>query len=150
MKNLIIFLAITLIFTKTYAQGCYTVKNIENKVTIENINPKRFNLGVKQIAEEILSEKYSICENGTEISVTIESIEAPTTSISFGPFEKKKKATEVKTKLIINGKEYFGLGESKTEVKSTFVELQDENIPFEKSAFSAALKKSLIDALSNL
>ena len=50
--------------------------------------------------------------------------------------------------ILHENKEYIGVGESKTDVKSTFIELQDENIPFEKSAFSAALKKSLQDAVN--
>jgi hypothetical protein len=147
MKNLL-FIPLMLVTSLIYGQDCYTVKNVESLAKIENINPKRFTLGVKQITEEIISEKYKICEDGDSISVVIESIEAPTTGISIGPFEKKRKVTIVTVKLIINNKEYIGVGESKTDVKSTFIELQDENIPFEKSAFSAALKKSLQDAVN--
>jgi hypothetical protein len=134
----------------SYSQNCLTVKHIENKGTIEGINPKRFTLGVKQIAEEVLSEKRTICEDGDSVSVIIESIEAPTTGISIGPFEKKRKVTIVTLKLVILDKEYIGVGESKIDVKSTFIELQDENIPFEKSSFSAGLKKALLNAVSKL
>ncbi len=147
MKNLL-FIPLMLVTSLIYGQDCYTVKTVESLAKIENINPKRFTLGVKQITEEIISEKYKICEDGDSISVVIESIEAPTTGISIGPFEKKRKVTIVTLRLIINNKEYIGVGESKTDVKSTFIELQDENIPFEKSAFSAALKKSLQDAVN--
>ncbi len=147
MKNLL-FIPLMLVTSLIYGQDCYTVKNVESLAKIENINPKRFTLGVKQITEEIISEKYKICEDGDSISVVIESIEAPTTGISIGPFEKKRKVTIVTVKLIISNKEYIGVGVSKTDVKSTFIELQDENIPFEKSAFSAALKKSLQDAVN--
>lgn len=147
MKNLL-FIPLMLVTSLIYGQNCYTVKNVESLAKIENINPKRFTLGVKQITEEIISEKYKICEDGDSISVVIKSIEAPTTGISIGPFEKKRKVTIVTVKLIISNKEYIGVGESKTDVKSTFIELQDENIPFEKSAFSAALKKSLQDAVN--
>jgi hypothetical protein len=45
---------------------------------------------------------------------------------------------------------YIGVGESTTDVKSTCIELQDENLPFEKTAFSGALKKSLQDAISQI
>jgi hypothetical protein len=149
MKKLLL-IPMMLFASLTYGQTCYTVKNVENLAKIENINPKRFTLGVKQITEEILSENYSICDDGSSVSVIIKSIEAPTNSISFGPFEKKRKVTVVTVDLVINGKVYVGIGESKTDVKSTFIELQDENIPFEKSAFSAALKKSLINAVKQL
>ena len=148
MKNLL-FIPLMLVTSLIYGQDCYTVKNVESLAKIENINPKRFTLGVKQITEEIISEKYKICEDGDSISVVIKSIEAPTTGISIGPFEKKRKVTIVTVKLIINNKEYIGVGESKTDVKSTFIELQDENLPFEKSAFSSALKKGIQEALSD-
>jgi hypothetical protein len=134
----------------TYAQNCYSVKHVESRANIEGISPKRFTLGVKQITEEVISEKYSICEDGDSVSVIVESIEAPTTGIAIGPFEMKRKVTIVTTKIIINGKEYVGVGESKIDVKSTFIELQDENIPFEKSSFSAALKKSLMDGVNKI
>jgi protein-disulfide isomerase len=134
----------------TYAQNCYSVKHVESRANIEGISPKRFTLGVKQITEEVISEKYSICEDGDSVSVIVESIEAPTTGIAIGPFEMKRKVTIVTTKININGKEYVGVGESKIDVKSTFIELQDENIPFEKSSFSAALKKSLMDGVNKI
>lgn len=149
MKS-ILFILTLLLSTISYSQNCYTVRNITNHGNIENINPKRFTLGVKQITEEILSDKYSICENGDSVSVVIESIEAPTTGIAIGPFEKKRKVTIVKLKVYINNKVYDGVGESKTDVKSTFIELQDENLPFEKSAFSNGLKKSLLDAINKI
>ena len=134
----------------TYAQNCYSVKHVESRANIEGVSPKRFTLGVKQITEEVISEKYSICENGDSVSVIVESIEAPTTGIAIGPFEMKRKVTIVTTKIIINDKEYIGVGEGKVDVKSTFIELQDENLPFEKSSFSAALKKSLMDGVNKI
>jgi hypothetical protein len=136
--------------TLTYGQNCYSVKHVESRAKIENVSTKRFTLGVKQITEEVMSERYSICEDGDSVSVIVESIEAPTTGIAIGPFEMKRKTTIVITKIIINNIEYIGIGESNVDVKSTFIELQDENLPFEKSSFSAALKKSLVDAVNKI
>jgi hypothetical protein len=149
MKNLLF--SILMLFTLTsFSQNCYTVKEVKNNGEIEGINPKRFTLGVKQITEEILSEKFTVCENGNPVNVTIVSIEAPSTGFSLGPFEKKRKKTIVKLIINIDGKEFEGEGQANTDVQSTFIELQDENLPFEKSAFSGALKKALIDSLSKM
>lgn len=149
MRNYLIF--ITLFFSMTmFSQECYSIKEVDNYAEIEGVDSNRFKLGVKQISEEIISDKYEICENGTPISVIIESIEAPTNSVSIGPFSKVRKKTIVKVKLLVNGIEYDGIGESNTDVKTTFIELQDENLPFEKSSFSNALKKSLLDVISKL
>jgi hypothetical protein len=149
MKKLFIIIAVFITFFG-YSQKCYTVKEVKNNGDIEGINPNRFILGVKQITEEILSANYTICENGKPVSVLIESIEAPTNSFSLGPFEKKRKKTMVKLIVTFDGDEYEGQGEANTDVNSTFIELQDENLPFEKSAFSGALKKGLQDAISKI
>ena len=63
--------------------------------------------------------------------------------------KKSKNKNRVKIKITIDGDDYFGQGDSNTDVQSTFIELQDENLPFEKSAFSSALKKGIQEALSD-
>ena len=100
------------------------------------------------IAGSVAGAGVSGAANGLPVSVVIESIEAPTTGVGVGPFEFKRKKTIVTLNVIINGVSYLGTGQSNTDVKSTFIELQDENLPFEKSAFSAGLKKALQDAIS--
>ena len=90
MRKLLLLIGL-LFITTSYSQKCYSVTSVENNGEIEGINPKRFTLGVKQITEEILSVKHSICENGKPVEVVILSIEAPSTGISLGPFEKKRK-----------------------------------------------------------
>ena len=135
--------------TTSYSQKCYSVTDVQNNGEIEGISPKRFTMGVKQITEEVLSMNHSICENGKPVVVLIQSIEAPSTGIALGPFEKKRKKTIVKLKITIDGDDYYGQGDSNTDVSATFIELQDENLPFEKSSFSSALKKGIQEALSD-
>jgi len=145
-----ILLLIGLLFiTTSYSQKCYSVTDVQNNGEIEGISPKRFTMGVKQITEEVLSMNHSICENGKPVVVLIQSIEAPSTGIALGPFEKKRKKTIVKLKITIDGDDYYGQGDSNTDVSATFIELQDENLPFEKSSFSSALKKGIQEALSD-
>lgn len=146
MRKLLLLIGL-LFVTSVYSQDCYSVKDVKNNGEIEGINPKRFTLGVKQITEEILSVNKTICEDGKPVSVLIESIEAPSTGISLGPFERKRKKTVVTLVITMDGKEYKGVGDANTDVKSTFIELQDENLPFEKSSFSSALKKAIQNAL---
>ena len=148
IKNILLFLTFIVIYNVIMANTCLTVKRVSCEANIEGINPKRFTLGVKQITEEILSEKHSICDNGDSVIVDVKSIEAPTYGVSVGPFDFKRKITIVTTEVTINGVKYIGIGESSTDVKSTFIELQDENLPFEKTAFSGALKKSLQQAIN--
>lgn len=150
MKKLIILLGIILLGINVQAQDCYTVTSVENKTENQDLSSKRFIFGIKQMTDEILSEKYSICIDGKPVNVNILSIEAPTVGINIGPFMIKKKTTIVKTEIIMNGTSYVGEGSAKLSVKASFAELKDENLPFEKSVFASAVKKSLQDCVSKI
>jgi hypothetical protein len=150
MKKLFILFGIILMSINLYGQSCYTVTSVENKTENPDLNSKRFTFGVKQITEELVSQKYSLCQEGAPIVVHIVSIEAPSIGINIGPFMIKKKITIVKTKLIIDSVVYEGEGEAKLAVKAGFAELRDENLPFEKSVFASAVKKSLENAISKV
>lgn len=150
MKKTIILLGIILSSISAKAQNCYTVKQVTNKTENPDLSSKRFVFGIKQISEELLSQKFTICNDGSPIDVNILSIEAPTIGFNIGPFMIKKKITIVKTEMIINGVSYLGEGESKLSVKATFAELKDENLPFEKSVFASAVKKSLENGITTI
>jgi hypothetical protein len=62
----------------------------------------------------------------------------------------KKKETVIKVKLIKDGSEYIGEGVAKVSVKATFIDLNDENLPFNKTSFAGAVKKSIEDAVSKM
>lgn len=150
MKKLIILIGIILLSINLQAQDCYTVREVTNKTENQDLSSRRFIFGIKQMTEEVLSQKYTICVDGKTVNVNILSIEAPTVGINIGPFMIKKKTTIVKTEVIMNGVSYFGEGTAKLSVKASFAELKDENLPFEKSVFASAVKKSLIDASSKM
>ncbi len=150
MKKLIITLGIILISINLQGQTCYTVTSVENKTDNPDLSSKRFTFGVKQITEELISNKVSLCDSGNSIVVNITSIEAPSVGINIGPFMIKKKITEVKTQVVMDGKLLEGFGSAKLSVQASFAELRDENLPFEKSVFASAVKKSLEDAISKM
>ena len=102
MKNILLFLTFIVIYNVIMANTCLTVKRVSCEANIEGINPKRFTLGVKQITEEILSEKHSICDNGDSVIVDVKSIEAPTYGMSIGPFDFKRKVTIFYRLFIVN------------------------------------------------
>jgi len=146
----IIFIFALVTSTVMLGQTCYTVKSVENKTENPDLSSKRFTFGVKQITEELMSDKINLCEDGSPITVNILSIEAPTVGINIGPFMIKKKNTIVEVVVIKDGVEYPGEGSAKLSVKASFAELKDENLPFEKSTFSSAVKKALENAIENL
>jgi hypothetical protein len=148
MKKLLLVLStLTLL---SFTEPCYKVTSVIASADAPDMKKERVIFGIKQLAEEIVSEKYTICNDGSPITVDVFSIEAPTTGVSIGPFTAIKKETIIKVKITKDGKEYIGEGAAKTTVKSTLIELKDENLPFEKTTFASAVKKSLLDAVSKM
>ena len=149
MKKLF-FLFGLILSMSMYGQNCYTVQTVQNLTENPDLSSKRFTFGVKQITEELLSEKHDICMDGIPVNVDIISIEAPSIGINIGPFMIKKKITEVELIVKVGDKEYTGSGSAKLSVKASFAELRDENLPFEKSVFASALKKALQVAIEHI
>ena len=140
MKKLLLILLFPIL---TYAQDCYKVERVVSTAEIEELNQRRIIFGIKQMAEELLSEEYDLCVDGKPIFVEVLSIEAPSKGFSLGPWQKKKKETVVKIKVIIDDQELFGEGLAETSVESTFIDLNDENLPFQKTTFASAVKKAI-------
>jgi hypothetical protein len=104
------------------------------------------------MTEDILSnDGIVLCDSSSEsaspVYVTITDIKAPTQGVRIGPFEFKQKITIVEVDVAIGSQVYHGVGKAKTSVAATLLQLQDDNIPFDRTEFSVALKKSLEDAL---
>jgi hypothetical protein len=125
---------------------CYFISSVMTLAHMNGVPDTKLTYGAQQIVTELVNDKYALCDNGRPVTVEILSIEAPTKGIRVGPFEFKQKKTIVKTKITMDGKEYFGEGSNKTSVSSTILQLQDENLPFERTEFSSALRKSLESA----
>jgi hypothetical protein len=150
MKKLFFILSVLMSTSVLYSQNCYSVSKLENLTENSDLSSKKFVFGLKQLTEELMGEKYSICEDGLPVNVAITSIESPTVGINIGPFMIKKKNTIVKVIVVKDGVEYSGEGSAKLSVKASFAELRDENLPFEKSTFASAVKKALEVSISKM
>jgi hypothetical protein len=150
MKKLFFILSVLMSTSVLYSQNCYSVSKLENLTENSDLSSKKFVFGLKQLTEELMGEKYSICEDGLPVNVSITSIESPTVGINIGPFMIKKKNTIVKVIVVKDGVEYSGEGSAKLSVKASFAELRDENLPFEKSTFASAVKKALEVSISKM
>ena len=125
------------------SQECYTIKAVTTTVEMEEISQKRITFGIKQMMEDIISDKYDLCMDGKPVEVQVTSIEAPTTGIEIGPWTKVSKKTIVTLLVYMDGKIIEVEGKAKSTVKATFIDLQDENLPFNKTAFASAVKKAI-------
>jgi hypothetical protein len=126
-----------------FAQDCYTVKAVTTTVEMEEISQRRITFGIKQMMEDIISDKYDLCLDGKPVEVKVTSIEAPTTGISIGPWTKISKKTIVTLLVYIDGKIIEVEGKAKSTVRATFIDLNNENLPFSKTIFASAVKKAL-------
>lgn len=126
---------------------CYFVASVISMASINGIEQEKFTFGVRQITEEVLAEQAPLCPDGSPVYVTVDEIKAPTQGIRVGPFEFKQKKTYVTVTVTKDGKQYVGTGTAKMNVAATLLQLQDENLPFEQTEFSIAIKKAIVDAL---
>jgi hypothetical protein len=70
-KTIILFGIILMGIINLNAQDCYTVKEINNKTENPDLSSKRFTFGIKQMTEELLGEKFTICLDGKPVVVNI-------------------------------------------------------------------------------
>jgi hypothetical protein len=131
---------------------CFYVASVTSQSNLAGIDNNKFTFGVRQITEDILSnDGIVLCDSSSEsaspVYVTITDIKAPTQGVRIGPFEFKQKITIVEVDVAIGSQVYHGVGKAKTNVAATLLQLQDDKIPFDRTEFSVALKKSLEDAL---
>ena len=126
---------------------CYFVASVMSLASINGIEQEKFTFGVRQITEEIVGQQAPLCPDGSPVYVVVNEIKAPTQGIRIGPFEFKQKKTFVTVTVTKDGKEYVGTGTAKMNVAATLLQLQDDNLPFEQTEFSIAIKKAIIDAL---
>ncbi len=127
----------------SFSQECYTVKTVTTEIEMEDISKKRITFGIKQMMEDIISDKYDLCINGKPVKVQVTSIEAPTTGIEIGPWTKVSKKTIVTLLVYIDGKIIEVKGKAKSTVEATFIDLQNDELPFNKTSFASAVKKAI-------
>lgn len=127
----------------SFSQECYTVNEVSTQIEMKEISKNRIIFGIKQIMEDIISDKYELCMDGKPVTIVVKSIEAPTTGIELGPWTKVSKKTIVTLLLYIDGKEIEVVGKAKSKVESTFIDLNNDKLPFNKTTFSSAVKKAI-------
>ena len=128
--------------------NCYAVTLILALFSVPGVDANRVQLGARPIVEQLLQDNgYPLCDDGSGVEVRVLEVKSPTKGIQIGPFKVKQKKTIVVTEVTIDGKKYIGEGVAKTSARSTITQLKDETIPLNETAFSVALKASLVDAL---
>ena len=152
MRNFIILITISIIFPVTsFSQTtCVKVDSVYSTAKLRELGNRDIRFGIKQIAEDVLSEKYCLSENGNPINIEVYYFGIPKKSLRIAGIEKTNQITQVGIRLYYNGSVYVGIGESDTEVRAVMIELTDGQVPFSKMTVSNSIKKAIIEAANKI
>jgi len=134
----------------SFGQTCVTVDSVYSTAKMKQLSSRDIRFGVKQTAEEVLSEKYCLNDNGEKIQVEISYIGMPSKSLKFGGVGSESQTTEVRVILHKSGISYEGFGSSSTDVRTILIELKDGKVPFSKMTISNSIKQAIQDAVGKI
>ena len=147
MKKLLLLLLLPLF---SLGQECVKVDTVYVSAKVREFKTKDVLFGIKQIAEEELSNKFCLSEKGSPIMIEVYHFGLPKATFRIAGMEKSNQTTQVGVRLFYNGIKYEGIGESDIEVRAIMVELQEGSIPFSKTTLSSAIKKAITAAVFGL
>ena len=147
MKKLLLLLLLPLF---SLGQECVKVDTVYVTAKVREFKTKDVLFGIKQIAEEELSNKFCLSEKGSPIMIEVYHFGLPKATFRIAGMEKPNQTTQVGVRLFYNGIKYEGIGESDIEVRVIMVELQEGSIPFSKTTLSSAIKKAITAAVFGL
>jgi hypothetical protein len=134
-----------------FPQICVSVDSVYSTMKIKEFKDRNILFGVKQITEEVLSEKYSLCEkNAIPVMVEITRVGTPSTTFRIAGVGAATETTQILLKVHFGDTIVDGIGESATTASYAFIELKEGKVPFSKSSIGIAMKKAIIDAISKL
>jgi hypothetical protein len=138
MRFLLLLLAIPFF---TYSP-CVKIQEIKSSVEIKELGNKDVKFGVRQMAEDMLSNKFCLSDSGEQIFIDIFYFGLPKKSLRIVGIEESVQTTEIGIQVKYKGKKYEEYGESESEIHAVMIELTD-GIPFSKMTVSTSIKKAL-------
>ena len=88
----------------SFGQNCLTVDSVYSTAKFKDLGKRDIRFGIKQMTEDMLSEKYCISENGEEVNVEVFFFGLPKTTLRIAGIEKTNQITQVGVKIYHNGK----------------------------------------------
>jgi hypothetical protein len=144
MKKLFILSALVIMMTSLSAQ-CYKVDTVFNTATVKYLLDRPVEFGAKATLEELISDKYSLCDSGSIVSGEIVSIAMPEQLLNIVGLQFLKRQYIITTKVVIDGKTYMGTATKTMFVNAMFVEVS--GIPHNKKVFYKTMQQSLKNAV---
>jgi hypothetical protein len=125
---------------------------VNNVQHIEKIGDRDVTFGVKETVEELLIEKGYIPNDslGFPVQVTIDSIYSPQQIVNIMGLQWLKKDYFVETSIYIGNSCFKSVGVRKTFIFAVFLNVENNEVPLNRKAFSKALQESLIKTTKQL
>ena len=124
------------------------VEPVFNNTKIEKIDGRDLTFGVKEEVEEILSnEGYFITDStGFVVQVSITKLESPQQILNIAGLKWLRKDYIVETEICIGSGCFTGSSMRRTFIFAALLDVQNNEVPLNRKAFSKALQSSLKDA----
>ena len=150
MKNLIFLFVFAFFAISAYSQNCLSVDSVYSTAKFKDLGKRDIRFGIKQMTEDMLSEKYCITESGLPVHVEVFFFGLPKTTLRIAGVEKTNQITQVGVRVYYDSKTYEAYGESDTEIRTVMLEVVEGSVPFEKMTVSSALKKAIEQCVSKM
>ena len=126
--------------------------NVTNIQNIQTIGGRDVTFGVKETVEELLIEKgYTPNDSlGMPVQVSIDSIYSPQQIVNIMGLQWLKKDYLVQTTICIGNSCFKSVGVRKTFIFAAFLNVENNEVPLNRKAFSKALQESLIKTTKQL
>jgi len=126
--------------------------NITNVQHIQTIGGRDVTFGVKETVEELLIEKgYTPNDSlGMPVQVSIDSIYSPQQIVNIMGLQWLKKDYFVETSICIGEGCIKSVGVRKTFIFAAFLNVENNEVPLNRKAFSKALQESLTKTTKQL
>jgi hypothetical protein len=131
-------------------QTCVVVDSIYSTCKAKEMGRRDIRFGIKQIAEDELSNKYCLSDIGDDIDIEIYYFGTPKSTLRILGVERTDMKTQVGIKMTYKGLVYQGIGESEVEVRAIMIELVEGSLPFNQTVVSSAIKKGIIECISKM
>jgi hypothetical protein len=135
---------------QAYSQTCVKVDTVYTTAKIKELKNSRVTFGIRQITEEALSNNYLICQTGEPVGIEVAYVGTPKKSFTFGGVGGAVQTTETLIKIHFRGLIYEGKGAEETSAQMMFIQLADDQIPFDRTTLSTAIKRAVEDAVKKM
>ena len=124
------------------------IGNVSNSTKIEKIDGRDLTFGVKEEVEEILNNQgYFITDStGFAVQVSITKLESPQQILNIVGLKWLRKDYVVETEICMGSGCFTGSSMRRTFIFAALLDVQNNEVPLNRKAFSKALQSSLKDA----